>query len=324
VRAVIFDQPGGPEVLRIGELPDPAIGPEELLVRNFAAGLNRADLLQRRGRYPPPPGAPEVLGLEFAGEVARVGEAARGFKIGDRVFGLLSGGGYQDLVAVHRRMAIPIPDTFSFEMAAAVPEAFFTAGENLFTLGELQPGETVLIHSGASGVGSAAIQLARDAGALVIATAGSEEKRRRSIDLGAGHALDYRDDFAARVAEITGGKGVQLVLDLVGASHWDRNLRSLAVEGRLLLVGLVGGAEVKLDLSILLRRRLRIAGSTLRGRSLEEKIAITDRFRRRVLPRLGAGAVRPVLDRVYLLEEVQEAHRRMESNLNIGKIVLRL
>jgi putative PIG3 family NAD(P)H quinone oxidoreductase len=324
VRAVIFDRPGGPEVLRVAEVPDPVPGPEDLLVRNFAAGLNRADLLQRQGRYPPPRGESEILGLEFAGEVEAAGPRAPGFARGDRVFGLLAGGGCAELVKTHHRMALPIPDNFSYEMAAAVPEAFFTAEDNLFAQGGLASGETVLVHAGASGVGTAAIQLARDRGARVIATAGSAEKVRKCLELGAHHALDRREDFAERIADITGGAGVQVILDLVGASHWERNLRSLATGGCLLLVGLVGGAKVEADLSVLLRRRLRVIGSTLRGRSLEEKIAITSRFRTEVLPRLEAGAIRPIIDRVFPLEEVRAAHERMEANLNVGKVVLRI
>ncbi len=324
MRAVIFDRPGGPEVLRVAHVADPRPGPEDLHVRNFAAGLNRADLLQRRGRYPPPPGESEILGLEFAGEVISAGEKTAGFRPGDRVSGLLGGGGYAEEIKVHHRLAIPIPDRFSFEMAAAVPEVFLTACQNLFVLGGLSAGETVLIHAGAGGVGTAAIQLARDAGARVIATAGTPEKRQRCLELGAHSALDYREDFSAPVMEITGGAGAQVILDLVGASHWERNLRSIAVGGRHLVVGLMGGASVSADLSVVLTRRLRIIGSTLRGLPLQEKIALTDLFRARFFPRLESGVLQPVIDQVFLLEQVQAAHRRMEENRNVGKIVLRM
>jgi putative PIG3 family NAD(P)H quinone oxidoreductase len=324
MKAVVFDAPGGPEVLRLAEVPDPVPGPEDLLVRNFAAGVNRADILQRMGRYPPPPGESEVLGLEFAGEVHSLGARVTGFERGDRVFGLIGGGGYAELVRVHHRMAVPIPDHFSFEKAAAVPEAFLTAGENLFELGRLAPGETVLIHAGASGVGTAAIQLARDAGARVIATAGTPEKRERCRALGAGLALDRHLDFALEVEKATGGRGAEVIIDLVGASFWEQNMRALSRGGRLLLVGLVGGAKAPVDLSVLLRKRLTVMGSTLRGRSLEEKIAMTDRFRSRTLPRLAAGAVQPVLDRVFHLGEAAEAHRHVEADRNIGKVILRL
>lgn len=324
MRAVVFDEPGGPEVLHIAEVPDPVPGPEDLLVRNFAAGVNRADLLQRRGHYPAPPGESAILGLEFAGEVLSWGEGVAGFERGDRVFGLLGGGGYAELVRVHHRMAVPIPDHFSFEKAAAVPEAFLTACENLFELGRLEAGQTVLIHAGASGVGTAAIQLAREAGARVIITAGTPEKRERCLSLGASLALDRHREFAPEVEKATGGRLADVILDLVGASFWEQNLRCLARGGRLLLVGLVGGSKVSADLSVLLHRRLTVIGSTLRGQSREEKIAITDRFRARVLPRLASGAVQPVLDRVFLLGEAAEAHRHVEADRNIGKVVLRL
>jgi putative PIG3 family NAD(P)H quinone oxidoreductase len=324
MKAVVFDAPGSPEVLRLGEVPDPLPGPEDLLVRNFAAGVNRADLLQRLGRYPPPPGESEILGLEFAGEVLSWGERVTGFERGDRVFGLLGGGGYAELVRVHHRMAVPIPDHFSFEKAAAVPEAFLTAGENLFELGRLAAGETALIHAGASGVGTAAIQLARDAGARVIATAGTPEKRERCLSLGAGLALDRHQDFSAEVEKATGGRGAEVILDLVGASYWDQNTRALSRGGRLLLVGLVEGSKASVDLSVLLRKRLTVIGSTLRGQSLAEKISMTDRFRARTLPRLAAGAIQPVLDRVFLLAEAAEAHRHLEADRNTGKVVLRM
>jgi len=308
----------------VGEAPDPRPGPDVLIVRNFAAGLNRADILQRRGLYPPPPGESAILGLEFAGEVLEAGPGARGFARGDPVFGLIGGGGYADLVRVDRRMAVPIPETFSFEKAAAVPEAFIAAGENLFELGGLKAGERVLVQAGGSGVGSAAIQLARDAGAEVFATAGTPEKRAKCLELGASRAFDRRGDFAGEVGEATAGRGVDLVFDLVGASCWDRNLACLAPGGRLVVVGLVGGSRVEADLSVLLRKRIRVVASTIRGRPPEEKFALTARFRERVLPRLTAGAVKPVLDRVFLFEEVRAAHERMERNENIGKIVLRL
>ncbi|MBI4583175.1 MAG: NAD(P)H-quinone oxidoreductase [Planctomycetes bacterium] len=325
MRAIVFDQPGGPEVLRVANVPDPIPGPEDLLIRNFAAGVNRADLLQRRGRYPPPPGESEIMGLEFAGEVLQAGPKTAGFKTGDRVCGLLAGGGYAEKLKVHHRLAVPIPDHFSFEAAASVPEAFFTAYENLFTEGGLGAGEAVLIHAGASGVGTAAIQLAKRAGARVIATAGSEEKAQRCRALGADHAINYRaEDFACRILELTGSAGVDVVLDFIGASIWDRNIEVLKPRGRLLVVGLLGGAKASVDLSKLLFRRLRVIGTAMRGLPLEEKIAITDRFRERVLPDLAAGRLQPVIDRVFLMEEAPAAHERMENNLNTGKIILRL
>ena len=306
-------------------MPDLAPGPNDLLVRNFATALNRADTLQRRGLYPPPEGESEILGLEFAGEVASVGKDVREFRRGDRVFGLIGGGGYADQVVVDRRMAVPIPDNLSYDAAAAVPEVFYTAQENLFTLGGLRRGQRVLIHAGASGVGTASIQLARTAGASILTTAGSTEKLECCTSLGAERAINYREeDFEEVVREETDGEGVDVILDLVGAKYWERNLRCLRPGGRLLVVGLVGGVEVAADLSHILRRRIQVIGSAMRGRSFDDKVAITRRFCDDVLPLLEKGELRPVLDRVYALEEVREAHERMEQNLNTGKIVLRL
>ncbi len=325
MRAVIVQLPGGPECLQIVERPRPVPGPSELLVRNFATALNRADLLQRRGLYPPPPGDSEVLGLEFAGEVAEVGSRVSGFQRGDRVFGLVGGGAYAEFLTVRYEMAVPIPDTFSFEAAAAVPEVFYTAGECLLELARLERGDVVLVHAGASGVGSAAIQLARATGALVVATVGSARKVDLCLRLGAARVVQYKDeDFRGAVNEVSGGRGADVVLDLVGAKHWDRSLECLREGGRLLVVGMVGGSRVSLDLWQVLRRRLQILGIAMRGRGIDDKIAIARRFRERVLPLLERGEIRPVLDRVFPLEEVRSAHERMEANLNEGKIVLRM
>jgi len=325
MRAVIAKKPGGVEVLEIIDMPRPHCGPDQILVRNFATALNRADLLQRRGLYPPPVGESEVLGLEFAGEVDTVGADVKGFSRSDRVFGLLAGGGYAEYVAVHHALAVPIPDTLSFDAAASIPEAFYTASESLFHLGRLSRGDVALIHAGASGVGSAAIQLAWACGARVVATTSSPEKAQLCLDLGAARAVVHsEEDFSEAVREVSGGSGAGVVLDLVGAKHWERSVACLAEGGRLLVVGLVGGSRVSVDLGVVLRRRLQILGTALRVRSLEDKIAITQRFRERVLPLLERGEVRAVIDRVYPLEEVRSAHERMEANLNKGKIVLRM
>jgi putative PIG3 family NAD(P)H quinone oxidoreductase len=325
MKAVIVRKPGGVETLEIVAAPRPEPGPDDLLIRNFAAGLNRADLLQRRGLYPPPPGDSEVLGLEFAGEVAGWGSGVKGFRKGERVFGLVGGGAYAEFLRVHHRMAVPIPDHLSFDAAAAIPEAFYTANESLFTLGKLSAREVVLIHAGASGVGSAALQLARAMGAEALATCGSEEKADLCRRLGASVALNYRErDFAVAVKELTEGRGVAVILDLVGAKHWEKNLECLAEGGRLLVVGLVGGSKVSVDLSLILRRRMQVMGTAMRSRSLRDKIEITERFSRDVLPLLEAKKVTAVLDKVYPLEDVRAAHERMEGNLNLGKIVLRL
>jgi tumor protein p53-inducible protein 3 len=318
MRAVIAKQPGGVEVLEIVERPRPTPGPSQLLVRNFASALNRADLLQRRGLYPPPPGDSDVFGLEFAGEVAEAGSEARGFRRGDRVFGLTGGGGHAEFLTVDHRMAVPIPDTLSYDAAAAVPEAFYTANEALFTLGRLVEGEVALVHAGASGVGSAAIQLARAAGATVVATAGTAEKVALCLKLGAARAVNHREADFGTVA-----RDVDLIVDLVGAKYWERNLGALREGGRLIVVGLVGGSKVSADLAVILHRRLQVIGTALRVRSLEDKIAITRRFQERVLPRIERGDVRPVIDSVYPLDDVRAAHERMEANLNTGKIILR-
>lgn len=325
MKAVLFRPPGGSKHLFINEVDDPTPGPGEVLVRNFAAGVNRADLLQSRGLYPPPPGASEILGLEFAGEVLACASDVEGFQTGDRVFGIVPGGGYAEQICVHHRMTLRIPDNFSYESAAATPEVFITAAEALFTHGQLQSNERVLIHAGASGVGTAAIQLARQTGAEVIVTAGTREKVALCLELGAQHGIVYRDeDFGERVAEITAGEGVDVAVDFVGADYWERNIQSLRMEGRLVLLGLLGGAKTALDLAPVLRKRLKISGHTLRGRPLDQKIAIADRFVRDSLPGLANGNLRPVIDQVFLFDEVAKAHERMENNLNLGKIVLRL
>jgi tumor protein p53-inducible protein 3 len=245
MRAITFSTPGGPEVLQLTEVPDPTPRPEQLLVRVRATALNRADTLQRRGQYPPPLGESDILGLELAGEVETVGTMTQGFRVGDRVFGLVGGGGYAEKAVIDYRMAMPIPASWSFVEAAAVPEVFFTANETLFTLGQLAPGETVLIHAGASGVGTAGIQMARHIGARVFATTSTPEKVERIIALGADVGINYKtEDFAARVRELTTRAGVELIQDFIGAAYWQRNLQCLKVGGRLVLVGLMGGAKV--------------------------------------------------------------------------------
>ncbi len=323
--AVRIREPGGVEALELVEVPAPRIRPDQILVRNYATALNRDDLLQRRGAYPAPPGESAIPGLEFAGEVAEVGARVRGFRIGDRVFGLVGGGACAEFVAVDPALALPISDRMSFEAAAAIPEAFSTANESLFTVAGLKRGEVVLIHAGASGVGSAAIQLARARGAKVLATVGSQGKADRCRELGASVVVrDREEDFAEFALAETDGRGVDVILDLVGATYWDRNLESIAPGGRWILVGLMGGSRVAVDLSRLLAKRLRIAGVSLRFLPLEEKAAAVERLRRDVLPLLERGEVQPVIDSVWPIEEVREAHARMEANLNVGKIVLRL
>ncbi len=322
MRAILFDAPGGPEVLYYGNAPDPVAGPDELLVRVRATAANRADLLQRRGAYAPPSGASPILGLELAGEVVA---PAGPWRAGDRVMAVVTGGGYAELAAVPVGMAMPIPENLSFEQAAAIPEAFLTAYLNLFTLGRLQTGETVLIHAGASGVGSAAIQLAHAAGARVFATAGSAEKLALCRELGADAAINYREEsFAERVLEITGGQGANLVLDFVGAPYWQQNMAALALDGRLQLIGFLGGSAGQLDLGPIMAKRLTVTGATLRRTPLARKTALTAEFIAFALDRLARGELRPVIDTIYPLDAAAEAHRVMEANRNAGKLVFRI
>lgn len=325
MKAVLYRPPGGSENLYLEHVEEPSPSEGEILVRNFAAGVNRADLLQTRGLYPPPPGASEILGLEFAGEVSHTAPDVKGFSTGDRVFGIVAGGGYAEKLCVHHRLALRIPDNFSYELAAATPEVFMTAYEALFTQGGLQPGERVLLHAAASGVGTAAIQLALRHQAELIVTAGSEDKIARCRELGAQHGIVYRqEDFAERVAEITRGEGVDVVVDFVGAPYLEGNLASLRTGGRLVLLGLLGGSSAQINLAKVLRNRLRVYGHTLRGRPLEEKIAIAERFNAEVLPDLADGSLKPIIDQVFVVEDAAMAHERMENNLNVGKLVLRL
>lgn len=323
MRAVIFDEPGGPEVLKVGQVADPVPGGDQLLVRVRATALNRADTLQRQGLYPPPPGESDVLGLELAGEVEAVGSAVRNVHVGDRVFGLVGGGGYAEKAVLDARMAMPIPSGWSFAEAAAVPEVFFTAQETLFTLAQLRADETVLIHAGASGVGTAGIQMARETGANVLVTAGSAEKVARCIELGAAAGCNYKErGFADWVQDRTDGRGVDVIEDFIGAAYWDDNLKSLAPGGRLVLVGFMGGTKAETNLGLILMKRLRILGSVLRSRPLADKIDITRRFLDDWLPLLEAGRIEPIIDRRFRLHEAADAHRYMEANKNVGKIIL--
>lgn len=326
--AIVLEEHGGPEVLRPRTIPRPEPTPDEVLVRIHATAVNRADLLQRLGRYPQPGPRPEheVPGLEFAGVVERVGERAASLaRPGERVMGLLSGGGYAQYVATHPRMLLPIPDDFSFEEAAAVPEVFLTAFDALFLQGGLAAGHAVLVHAGGSGVGTAATQLARAAGATVVTTVGSREKAERSLLLGAARAIVRgEEDWAEAAREATGGRGVDLVLELVGAPNIEPDLRALAVGGRVIVIGTMAGAQADLPLGLLMGRRARLVGTLLRARSIEEKIALNQAFLAHGWPLLASGAVRPVVDRVLPLEEAAEAHRHMEANRNFGKVVLRV
>ncbi len=325
MRAIVFDQPGDESVLRLGEAPAPGLGPEDLRIRVRATAVNRADLLQRQGFYPPPPGASPILGLECAGEVAEVGERVRGWKTGDRAMALLVGGGYAEEVVVHAESAMRVPEGWSDEEGGAAPEVFRTAFLNIFTLGSPPQGGSVLVHGGGSGVGTAAISLCREAGLRVIVTAGSEEKCRRCQEHGADVAIDYsQGDFAPAVREATGGRGADVILDCVGGRYLAPNLTALAAGGRLVVIGLLGGARAELDLAGLLLKRASIIGSTLRARPVAEKAEIVRGFEARFGQALRAGRIRPGIDRVLPLAEAAEAHRIVASSVHFGKVVLRV
>lgn len=329
MHAYILTEFGGPEVLRLSEAPDPLPGPEEVLVAVRAASVNHADTAERAGHYPPPEPRPpqQIPGLDFAGTVLAVGERVRRHRVGDRVFGLLSGGGYADLVATHERMAMPVPSALSDEEAAAIPEAHLTAYDALFRQAGLRMGESVLVHAVSSGVGLAALQLATAAGAVVFGTSRSAEKCRRAEALGAARALEMADparDFAAELTAATGGRGVDVVLDMVGAAYLSRNLAVLAPGGRMVTLALKTGARAELDMGLLMGRRLWLHGSALRPRPVEEKMALTAEFEQRVLPLLAAGRLRPVIDRVLPFAEAAQAHRLIEAGAVVGKVVLRV
>ena len=324
MRAVLIQEPGGPKVLRPGVVPDPAPSPGEILVRVRATALNRADLLQRQGLYPPPPGVdPRIPGLEFAGSVETTGSAVTEFRPGQRVMGLLPGAGYAQKVVTPERLALPVPDRLSFQEAAGIPEVFLTAFDALHLQGGLGPGQAVLLHGAGSGVGTAALQLCRLTGATSIGTSRSRAKLDRCRDLGLDHAVfTGRGDFRDAVLEFTAGRGVDLILDMVGAAYLEQNLSCLAPRGQLILIGLLGGPSAAVDLSRVLKQSLRIRGTVLRPRPVEEKIRLNQEFRRRILPFFQNGVLAPVIDRVFPLEEAAAAHSFMESNGNFGKIVL--
>jgi putative PIG3 family NAD(P)H quinone oxidoreductase len=325
MKAIVITAPGDPNVLELREVPDPAPRDGYAIIRVRATALNRADLLQRRGFYPPPKGETDILGLECAGEVESVQGGAGTLRPGDRVMALLPGGGYAERAAIPEKMAIPIPEKMTFEEAAAIPEAFLTAREALFTLGRTQADDTVLIHAAAGGVGSAAVQLARQAGARVIATAGSPEKVEFVKKLGANTVVNYRtDDFAEAVKASSNGKGADVILDFVGASYWPKHAACLAVGGRCVVIGLLGGANADVNLGQLLQRRYQILGLVMRSRDVSDKVAITQRFIRESLPLVADGTFRPVIDSVLPLADAAKAHERMEANLNTGKIILRV
>lgn len=325
MRAIEVVGKGAEARLELGEAPAPQAGPGEIEIEVHATAVNRADLLQRRGMYPPPPGASTVLGLECAGSVARLGPGVEAFAPGDRVMALLPGGGYAERVAVHAGSVMPVPARLSFEEAAGVPEVFLTCDLNLFRIAEAPRGGWALVHGGGSGIGTAAIQLLRERGVHVAVTAGSERKCKACLELGADAAINYREqDFAARLQELTGGAGVDVVLDSIGAPYLAGHLDALRTGGRLVLIGLMGGARAEINLGAVVAKRLHVIGSTLRARPVEEKAAIVAGFLDRFGSALEAGRVRPVVDRVLPLAQAQDAHDVVERSEHIGKVILQV
>jgi len=327
MQAIVIREPGDEDVMQLGEAPEPALGAEDVRIRVRATAVNRADLLQRRGMYPPPPGASEILGLECAGEVLEVGSGvpAGRFRPGDRVMALLAGGGYAQQAVVHHGSLLPVPDALDIVAAGGFPEVYLTAYLNLFVLGGLVAGGTALVHGGGSGVGTAALQLLREVGAKAYVTAGSPEKCARCLELGATAAIDYRkEDFAARIRELTGGSGVNVVLDCIGGSYFERNVASLAVGGRLVVIGLTGGASSEVNLAVLMTRRLHVIGSTLRARSNAEKTGIVAGFQERFGKAVAAGRLGVIVDRVLPLGQVPDAHRAVAASEHFGKVILRV
>ncbi|MEO5338415.1 MAG: NAD(P)H-quinone oxidoreductase [Magnetospirillum sp. WYHS-4] len=316
-------RPGGAEVLRPARRPLPRPAPGEVLIRVAAAGVNRPDILQREGRYPPPPGVSDILGLEVSGQVAALGEGVADWREGDSLCALVGGGGYAEYCTAPAGQCLPVPAGLSFAEAACLPETFFTVWSNVFERAALRPGETFLVHGGAGGIGSAAIQLARHFGARVMATAGSDEKCALCRRLGANLAIDYREtDFVAAAGDFTGGRGVDVILDMVGGSYVARNLKALASEGRLVQIAFQAGSKVDLDLMPLMLKRLTLTGSTLRIQSLERKAAIAAALKDRVWPPIEAGHVRPQVSATYPLAQAAKAHRRMDGADHWGKIAL--
>ena len=325
MQAIVIEQPGDESVLQLGSAPDPVLGPGQVRIAVAASALNRADLLQRQGMYPPPPGASPILGLECSGVISELGEGVSGWKLGDRVMALLAGGGYAEQVVVDAGSCMPVPPSLDLVEAAGLPEVCLTVFLNVFQLGGLEAGGWLLVHGGGSGIGTAATQMAREAGARVIVTAGSDEKCARCRELGADVAVNYREaDFAEAIAEATGGAGVDVILDSIGAPYLEGNLASLAVGGRLVLIGLMGGAKAEIGLGALLMRRLQVMGSTLRARPEAEKAELARAFLARFGKALESGAIRPIIDEVLPLDEAAEGHRRMKASAHFGKILLRV
>ncbi len=323
MKAIAISRPGGPEVLTLEEIAVPQPKARELLVRVAAAGVNRPDVLQRQGNYPPPPGASEIPGLEIAGEAVAMGDGVERFKPGDQVTALVTGGGYAEYCVADERATLPIPAGFDAVQAAALPETFFTIWQNVFQRGGLKAGETFLVHGGASGIGTAAIQMARAFGARVLTTAGSAEKCAACTALGAARAINYREeDFVAVIRQETGGKGADLILDMVGGDYVARNIQAAAEDGRIHQIAFQQGSKVTVDLMRMMLKRITLTGSTLRARTPEVKGAIASALEEKVWPLLAAGTIRPVIDSTFPLDRAADAHRRMEAGTHTGKIIL--
>lgn len=323
MKAVVITEPGGPEVLAVADVPDPVAGPGEVVVQVAATAVNRADIMQRMGFYPPPPGAPQWPGLEASGTVVEVGEGVNHWAVGDRVAALLAGGGYAERVAVPAGQLLPVPEGIGLVEAAALPETTCTVWSNVFMLAGLQPGETFLVHGGSSGIGTTAVQLAKHVGAHVAVTAGTPEKLARCAELGAEILVDYREqDFVEVIKEATGGHGADVVLDNMGAKYLARNVDVLAINGRLVVIGLQGGRKAELDLGKLLSKRAAVLATSLRARPVDEKASIVASVVEHVWPLVAAGSVRPVVHAVLPLEQVADAHRLVESSVHVGKVVL--
>jgi putative PIG3 family NAD(P)H quinone oxidoreductase len=325
MKQVHFSGPGGPEVIEIETAPVPQPGPGQVLIAVAAAGINRPDCLQRAGGYPPPPGATKVPGLEVSGLIVAVGDGVAEARIGEAVCALLISGGYAQYAVAEEALCLPVPKPLSLLEAGGLPETYFTVYDNVFTRGRLKTGEAILIHGGSSGIGSTAIQLAKNAGATVYATAGSAEKCEFCRALGADEAIDYRaQDFGAEVKRLTESRGVDVILDMVGGPYIQRNIAALAVEGRLVQIAFLQGSKAELDLTPVMIRRLTLTGSTLRPRSVALKAEIATHLRRDVWPLLEAGTVRPIIHATFPLEQARQAHELMESSAHLGKIMLDL
>jgi NADPH2:quinone reductase len=324
MKAIVITQPGGPEVLQLTNRPKPVFAPNEVLVKVSAAGINRPDVYQRKGNYPPPQGAPQdIPGLEIAGIIVEVGKEVTRWQIGDKVCALVMGGGYAEYCNVPEGQCLPIPGELTFEDAASLPETFFTVWSNVFDRGQLKINETLLIHGGSSGIGVAAIQMVKALGHTVYVTAGSDDKCRFCQELGATKAINYKiENFANTIMQLTNGKGVDVILDMIGGDYTAGNLKSLADEGRLVLINTMNGKDAQVDLSVVMRKRLTITGSMLRSREIAFKAAIAQNLEKTVWPLIASGKIKPVVNKIFPADKAADAHRLMEGSEHIGKIVL--